>query len=128
MYLSTHKSGTLAKIDSTYLVMESSGFSNDKVVSHSLNDTLKNIKNGHGNLKYLFSPRSRCLQRLKSTGPSSWAHHDQEGLYLEASEATVKVVSIVKRSRTISALGSLTNAVTNRRNFRSLSRFAILSN
>ncbi|KAI8087785.1 uncharacterized protein B0P05DRAFT_465198 [Gilbertella persicaria] len=47
--------GTLAKIDSTYLVMESSGFSNDKVVSHSLNDTLKNIKNGHDNLKYLFS-------------------------------------------------------------------------
>ncbi|KAG2198734.1 hypothetical protein INT47_005419, partial [Mucor saturninus] len=47
--------GTLAKVDSTYLVMESSGFSNDKVVSHSLNDTLKNIKNGHDNLKYLFS-------------------------------------------------------------------------
>ncbi|KAL9538348.1 hypothetical protein PS6_011580 [Mucor atramentarius] len=47
--------GTLTKIDSTYLVMESSGFSNDKVVSHSLNDTLKNIKNGHDNLKYLFS-------------------------------------------------------------------------
>ncbi|CAO3653436.1 unnamed protein product [Mucor hiemalis] len=46
--------GTLAKIGSTYLVMESSGFSNDKVVSHSLNDTLKNIKNGHDNLKYLF--------------------------------------------------------------------------
>ncbi|KAI8640268.1 hypothetical protein BD408DRAFT_348385 [Parasitella parasitica] len=47
--------GTLAKIDSTYIVMESSGFSNDKVVSHSLNDTLKNIKNGHDNLKYMFS-------------------------------------------------------------------------
>jgi hypothetical protein len=47
--------GTLAKVDSTYLVMESSGFSNDNVVSHSLNDTLKNIKNGHDSLKYLFS-------------------------------------------------------------------------
>ncbi|KAI7875060.1 uncharacterized protein EV154DRAFT_430191, partial [Mucor mucedo] len=45
--------GTLAKVDSTYLVMESSGFSNDKVVSHSLNDTLKNIKNGHEHLKLI---------------------------------------------------------------------------
>ncbi|KAI9279073.1 hypothetical protein BY458DRAFT_432238 [Sporodiniella umbellata] len=47
--------GTLTKVDSTYLVIESSGFSNDNTVSHSLNDTLKNIKNGHDNLKYLFS-------------------------------------------------------------------------
>ncbi|OBZ89730.1 hypothetical protein A0J61_02221 [Choanephora cucurbitarum] len=47
--------GTLTKINSTYLLMESSGFNHTSVVSHSLNDTLKNIKNGHDNLKYLFS-------------------------------------------------------------------------
>ncbi|KAL7324342.1 hypothetical protein PS15p_209551 [Mucor circinelloides] len=38
-----------------YLLMESSGFENNNIISHSLNDILKNIKNGHDNLKYLFS-------------------------------------------------------------------------
>lgn len=47
--------GTLSKIDSTYLVMESSGFSSDKVVSRSLNETPENFKNDHDNLKHLFS-------------------------------------------------------------------------
>ncbi|KAI8380477.1 hypothetical protein EDC96DRAFT_491141 [Choanephora cucurbitarum] len=35
--------------------MESSGFNHTSVASHSLNDTLKNIKNGHDNLKHMFS-------------------------------------------------------------------------
>ncbi|KAI8884106.1 hypothetical protein K501DRAFT_183042 [Backusella circina FSU 941] len=56
----------------TYLVMESSGFSNDKVVSHSLNDTLKNIKNGHDNLKYLFSQyRNASFDTIKKVNISS---------------------------------------------------------
>jgi len=38
-----------------YLLMESSGFENNNIISHSLNDILKNIKSGHDNLKYLFS-------------------------------------------------------------------------
>lgn len=58
--------GTLARIDSTYLVMESSGFNNDNVVSHPLNDTLKNIKNGHDNLNFLFSQyRNAAFETIK---------------------------------------------------------------
>lgn len=46
--------------------MESSGFWNDQVVSHSLNDTLKNIKNGHDNLKYLISVyRNASFETIK---------------------------------------------------------------
>ncbi|KAL9540791.1 hypothetical protein MBANPS3_009486 [Mucor bainieri] len=58
--------GTLVNTKSTYLLMESSGYSNNKLVSHSLNDTLKNIKNAHDCLKYLFSQyRSASFETIK---------------------------------------------------------------
>ncbi|KAL4214313.1 hypothetical protein AB4K20DRAFT_1793026 [Rhizopus microsporus] len=51
-----------------YPLMESSGFSfNDKPLPHSLNDTLKNIKNGHGSLKFFVSNyRDASFDTMKS--------------------------------------------------------------
>ncbi|KAI9486311.1 MAG: hypothetical protein EXX96DRAFT_39065 [Benjaminiella poitrasii] len=49
-----------------YFLIESSGFDGDKVVSHSLNDTLKNIKNGHDNLKFFVSNyRNASFETIK---------------------------------------------------------------
>lgn len=38
-----------------YLLTDLISYQSDIIISHSLNDTLKNIKNGHDNLKYFIS-------------------------------------------------------------------------
>ncbi|KAI8968524.1 hypothetical protein BDF20DRAFT_828362, partial [Mycotypha africana] len=47
--------GKLVDKELNYLLIESSGFNNSSILSHSLNDTLKNMKSGSDNLKCFIS-------------------------------------------------------------------------
>ncbi|KAI8878299.1 hypothetical protein K501DRAFT_297732 [Backusella circina FSU 941] len=47
--------GRLVDKELNYLMIESSGFNNPNTISHTLNDSLKNMKTGSDNLKYSLS-------------------------------------------------------------------------
>ncbi|RCI04866.1 hypothetical protein CU098_000452, partial [Rhizopus stolonifer] len=68
--------GRLVDKELNYLLIESSGFNNSNVLSHSLNDTLKNMKSSSDNLKCFVSnykkPLSMTLVRYKIKSASQW--------------------------------------------------------